>query len=210
MPVAAHSAIPQTRSVHVAGWAKIKDHPFVASIYSERLVRESVVSAEQVEKLRIDLSEVEREIGGLESAQHAEHREAARAALRDLPPDLRLAIELRFGEDLTFKDVARALDVSEPTAHERVQRGLATLRHRLRASAVALVAIDGDGLDTLLRDTTRLSPAPVPSGLLRSTLSLRVVTSVSTGCFSPLSSMISALSSLPIAKVRFSTPPRMN
>jgi 2-oxoglutarate dehydrogenase E1 component len=33
-------------------YRKIKDHPLVASIYSERLIREAVVSAEQVEKLR--------------------------------------------------------------------------------------------------------------------------------------------------------------
>ena len=33
-------------------YRKIKDHPLVASIYSERLIRETVVSAEQVEKLR--------------------------------------------------------------------------------------------------------------------------------------------------------------
>lgn len=122
----------------------------------------------------------------IESAQHAEHREAARTALRDLPPDLRLAIELRFGEDLTFKDVARALDVSEPTAHERVQRGLATLRHRLRASAVALVAIDGDGLDTLLRDSTRLSPALVPSGLETRLLALSAKSAGSTLALLPL------------------------
>lgn len=122
----------------------------------------------------------------IESAQHAEHREAARAALRDLPPDLRLAIELRFGEDLTFKDVARALDVSEPTAYERVQRGLATLRHRLRASVVALVAIDGDGLDTLVRDSTRLAPAPVPSGLETRLLALSAKSAGSTLALLPL------------------------
>ncbi|MBK6942607.1 MAG: sigma-70 family RNA polymerase sigma factor [Planctomycetes bacterium] len=121
-----------------------------------------------------------------DSAQWREHRDAARAALRELPREIRLAIELRFGEDLTFKDVAHALDVSEPTAYERVQRGLATLRQRLRANAGAVLALPDAAIESLARESTRLAPAPVPSGLEHRLLALSAKSAGSTLALLPL------------------------
>lgn len=121
-----------------------------------------------------------------DSAQWREHRDAARAALRELPADVRLAIELRFGEDMTFKDVAHALDVSEPTAYERVQRGLATLRQRLRASAGAVLVLPDAALESLARESTQLAPAPVPSGLEHRLLALSAKSAGSTLALLPL------------------------
>jgi RNA polymerase sigma-70 factor (ECF subfamily) len=53
--------------------------------------------------------------------------DALSAALALLPADQRRAIELRVIEELSYTELAAALDVSEPTARARVSRGLRTL-----------------------------------------------------------------------------------
>jgi RNA polymerase sigma factor (sigma-70 family) len=53
--------------------------------------------------------------------------DALSAALALLPADQRRAIELRVIEELSYPELAAALDVSEPTARARVSRGLRTL-----------------------------------------------------------------------------------
>lgn len=53
-----------------------------------------------------------------------------------LPEDLRLAVVLRFQEGLSFREVGQALACSEPTAHDRVKRGLERLRIDLGRSGL--------------------------------------------------------------------------
>jgi RNA polymerase sigma factor (sigma-70 family) len=53
--------------------------------------------------------------------------DALSSALAGLPNDQRRAVELRVVEELSYAEVAAALDVSEPTARARVSRGLRTL-----------------------------------------------------------------------------------
>ena len=54
-------------------------------------------------------------------------------ALGALPADQRRAVELRVvEEELSYAELASALDVSEPTARARVSRGLRALARMLR------------------------------------------------------------------------------
>ena len=57
--------------------------------------------------------------------------ERARAALGALRPSEREAVVLRFGSDLSFREVAAACGIDEAAARKRVSRGLAALRSEL-------------------------------------------------------------------------------
>jgi RNA polymerase sigma-70 factor (ECF subfamily) len=57
--------------------------------------------------------------------------EQARAALGELRPSEREALVLRFGGDLSFREVAQACGIDEAAARKRVSRGLAALRSEL-------------------------------------------------------------------------------
>ncbi|MDA0160289.1 RNA polymerase sigma factor [Solirubrobacter ginsenosidimutans] len=63
-------------------------------------------------------------------------------ALSELPPDHRLAVELRVIKELSYAELAAELGVSEPTARARVSRGLRTLA--LHISAEDVNALIGD------------------------------------------------------------------
>jgi RNA polymerase sigma-70 factor, ECF subfamily len=54
-------------------------------------------------------------------------------ALAALPDDQAAAVRARVVEDRGYDEIAAALRVSEPTARQRVSRGLAALRARLRS-----------------------------------------------------------------------------
>jgi RNA polymerase sigma factor (sigma-70 family) len=74
----------------------------------------------------------------------AEH--ALASALLTLPERLRLAVELRFREGLTFAAIGRALGSSESAAHDRVEAALASLRRRLRPEGLPVLAGLAGGL----------------------------------------------------------------
>jgi RNA polymerase sigma-70 factor (ECF subfamily) len=57
-------------------------------------------------------------------------------ALSELPPDHRLAVELRVIKELSYAELAAELGVSEPTARARVSRGLRALAHQISAEDV--------------------------------------------------------------------------
>ena len=52
-------------------------------------------------------------------------------ALDELTPKQREALQLRFGDDLAYEQIAQALDTSPQAARVRVHRALSTLRARL-------------------------------------------------------------------------------
>ncbi len=61
------------------------------------------------------------------SAESADRAEL-RAALQQLPPRQRVAVVLRYFEDLTEHDIAAAMHTSVGTTKAHLSRGLATLR----------------------------------------------------------------------------------
>ena len=103
-----------------------------------------------------------------------DHHEAAEvrgvlARLVDaLPSELRVALGLRYEEDLTFAAIAEATGCSEPTAHDRVQRALEKLRGDLRRAGLA-------GAVPALPGILSKGAAPIPSGLETQLLSLTKV-----------------------------------
>lgn len=70
-------------------------------------------------------------------ARHRSERERLLEALRSLPLELQIALELRFFEELSGSDLAVILEVPEGTVRSRLRRALEALRQRLDA--------DGDG-----------------------------------------------------------------
>lgn len=58
--------------------------------------------------------------------------ERARAMLEDVRPSDRDALLMRYGADLSFKEVATACGIDEPAARKRVSRALLRLRNVLK------------------------------------------------------------------------------
>jgi len=72
------------------------------------------------------------------------------AALRVIPLDLQLALELRFWEGLSGPELADALEVPEGTVRSRLRRALEALREALRgheAGAKLLASLPADADD---------------------------------------------------------------
>jgi RNA polymerase sigma-70 factor, ECF subfamily len=78
-----------------------------------------------------------------EAAWRESLRSAVRAALEDLPPSQREAVDLAFFADKTHEQVASALNLPLGTAKTRIRSGLAKLRGRLAplAAGVAVLAL---------------------------------------------------------------------
>jgi RNA polymerase sigma factor (sigma-70 family) len=68
-------------------------------------------------------------------ASHRLHRELL-AALRELPLDLQLPIELQYWEELTAAEIAIVLEVPEGTVKSRLRRAKEALVDGLRSSSV--------------------------------------------------------------------------
>ena len=94
-----------------------------------RFLRRGVAERRAITRLGIEVPALEPadvarivELAGL-----TEMRDAVVQEFRTLSEDQREALQLRVVEELSYVDVARRLDVSEPTARARVSRGLRTL-----------------------------------------------------------------------------------
>ena len=110
-----------------------------------------------------------------EEAARQDDRSTLERLVAALPEDLRLAVRLRFEEGLSYARVGEALAVSEPVAHERVQRALARLRKRLHGVGLAALAAD---LEPRLAEIT---PAPVPAGLAERLITTPVAAAAAAG-----------------------------
>ena len=60
-----------------------------------------------------------------------DHRDELAAGLESLPPDEREAIALRYGADLTMREIANVVGEPVTTVEGRVRRGLVRLRDAL-------------------------------------------------------------------------------
>ena len=90
-----------------------------------------------------------------------------------LPDELRVALGLRFEEELTFFAIAEATDCSDQAAHDRVRRALDRLRGDMQRAGLAAAV---PGIPGLLSQAS----TPVPGGLETQLLSLTNVAASST------------------------------
>lgn len=67
--------------------------------------------------------------------ENGEQARGLRAAVADLPPHYRDAVQGRYVDDLSFAEIALATGRSEPTVRTHAHRGLARLRIRLGREA---------------------------------------------------------------------------
>lgn len=65
-------------------------------------------------------------------AIRAERQQQVRVAVENLPPEQRQVVELRIYEDLTFKEIARRLNIPLGTALSRMHKALQRLAHGLQ------------------------------------------------------------------------------
>jgi RNA polymerase sigma-70 factor, ECF subfamily len=67
-----------------------------------------------------------------QNPDEAAFRESLSRALAELPPEQRAVVHLKLWENLTFDQIAEALDLSPNTAASRYRYGIDKLRERLR------------------------------------------------------------------------------
>lgn len=105
----------------------------IASRQYAMYVRRGYAERRALRRLGLERPTVERE--DIEALERLAGIEGLRAQLADglahLSEDQRDALRLRVVEELPYPDVARLLNVSEPTARARVSRGLRVLREHL-------------------------------------------------------------------------------
>ena len=80
---------------------------------------------------RLGIPPLELTDAGLERLERLAESEAVRAALADLPADMRAAVEARVVSERPYPQIAASLKTSESVVRKRVSRGLAGLRERM-------------------------------------------------------------------------------
>ena len=88
---------------------------------------------------------------------------AVLAVMETLPEDLRLPLQLRCQDELTFAAIGTALRIPESTAHDRVQQALQRLRTSLSGRGFAVATA---GVPELLRSLPIQAPADLQARLL--------------------------------------------
>jgi RNA polymerase sigma-70 factor (ECF subfamily) len=92
--------------------------------------------------------------------ERADEAQSLWEQLTRVPEELRLALLLRFREGYSYATIGRELGCAEPTAHDRVRRGLERLRALLGAAGLAALAVDVEQRLALADP-----PGPLPAGL---------------------------------------------
>ncbi len=104
--------------------------------------------------------------------------------LRRLPDELRVALALRYQDEMTYAQIGEVMTVSEASAHDRVRRGMERLRDAMRRAGLGgFVA----GVEGHLADAPA---APVPPGLVEHLLTAKLPTAVSLALPAPLTAGI--------------------
>ncbi|MBC8070579.1 MAG: sigma-70 family RNA polymerase sigma factor [Deltaproteobacteria bacterium] len=91
------------------------------------------------------------------AAAAGEEERALLAALRTLPLDLQLLLELHYWEELSTSELAGVLEIPQGTVKTRIRRARELLESALASSPRAL---QGDELDEWVRSMRRRAPAP--------------------------------------------------
>jgi RNA polymerase sigma-70 factor (ECF subfamily) len=132
-----------------------------------------------------------------------ERRDLGRHVARELarlPDELRHALLLRFREELTFAEVGDVLAIAEPSAHERVQRGLEKLRERLARVGLAVAVPD------LVRCVESAERASVPRGLENSLLGMTKASLASAPVLAALAGVVTIAAGVAWSFLGFDNP----
>jgi RNA polymerase sigma-70 factor (sigma-E family) len=107
-----------------------------AEAYVRRSIVNGSVSRWRKSRRQVPVSDVATMSRGHVDDPAAAHADADHAwrLCRDLPPNQRAAVVLRFYEDLSFAQIALILNCTESTARSHVHRAVAALRARLTES----------------------------------------------------------------------------
>jgi len=120
--------------------------------------------------------------------ERSEERQLLQRLVAGLPEDLRLPLELRFRDDWTYAAIGTALEVSEPTAHERVHKALERLRRELGKLGLGAYALQ------LEHELALDAAVALPQGLATQLLALHKPTLVSgflsTGVIATLAGLV--------------------
>ena len=105
-----------------------------------------------------------RELGTSPSVIAAQRHESAMLieALRELPADQQIALELHYWEDLTYAEIAEVLGVHRDTIKRRLSRGREALRERLAALSPA--EVDDAALDRMTQTAAEDLSTSLTSG----------------------------------------------
>jgi RNA polymerase sigma-70 factor (ECF subfamily) len=117
---------------HIGSYQQYEGVPFGAWLFS--IARRRLVDHVRAQKLEWSLDTVAWSAPALEPAREleaVEQRGWLAAALAELPPDQRRAIELRYAQDLSAQDAARSMGMSPEGVRQLCSRGLHRLRERL-------------------------------------------------------------------------------
>ncbi|MGF1467327.1 MAG: RNA polymerase sigma factor [Sandaracinaceae bacterium] len=141
----AEDLVQKTLLACVRGRAYRGDGTFRAYLYA--VARNALYDALRAKRRheRLDFGEVSLEDLGTSPTgwlARREEQQLLHMALRRIPVDLQIALELFYFEDLSAAEVAQVLDVPEGTVRSRVRRGLAQLRAAVRRLRVAQALID--------------------------------------------------------------------
>lgn len=116
----------------LAAWVHTIVRARALDLYRSRSRRDRAVAAAEAE---IRVAEA-RGKGPEAAASHAELRTAVRAAMADLPPEQRQAIELAYYRGMTQSEISSATETPLGTVKTRVRAGMQRLRLSLAAVEV--------------------------------------------------------------------------
>ncbi|ARQ70504.1 SigE family RNA polymerase sigma factor [Streptomyces marincola] len=119
-----------------AAWGRVRRDGNVEA-YARTILVRAFIDQYRRRGLREDpVDEVPEPPAGRAPAPEPELRLVMQAALMDLPPRYRAVLVLRFWEDWSVEQTARALHVSPGTVRSQSARGLSRLRRLIEGGAV--------------------------------------------------------------------------
>lgn len=122
------------------------------------------------------------------SVETNEERAALARLVAALPADVRVPVELHYREQWTLAEIGAALELSAPSVHERVRRGLEALRRELGRLGFAACAANLEV--ELARDASSLA---APAGLATKLLALHAPAAAAVPAFAVGGALVVAL-----------------
>lgn len=122
------------------------------------------------------------------SVETNEERAALARLVAELPADVRVPVELHYREQWTLAEIGAALELSAPSVHERVRRGLEALRRELGRLGFAACAANLEV--ELARDASSLA---APAGLATKLLALHAPAAAAVPAFAVGGALVLAL-----------------